>query len=184
MFLVYPGGLIVEILFRSDSPFLWMVGNAFVYSGLACVILFSIKRNLTTSFLRLTSFCLVVPVVALVSLSSIPSLNPMLPSGMAELGQQEAELQNAFPDTMNVEQARAVLQSKNIQFNEFEPPTGLVFQHADTTMTAAYGDRVVHSRFQTNAGRFPCGYDMEIDLLFDAAGKLKQRYIRRFRVCL
>jgi hypothetical protein len=84
---------------------------------------------------------------------------------------------------MNIEQARAVLRSRNIQFNEFEPSIGLVFQRGDTTMMASHGDRVIHSQFQTNAGQFPCGYDMRLDLLFDAAGKLKQRYIHRFRIC-
>ena len=183
MFLLLPGGFISAILFHVDSPFIVMAGNAFVYSVLAYVFL-AARRDVGARSLRLASMCIVFPVAFLVGLACIPSLNPMLPSGMAELGRQEAELQNAFPDTINVEQARAVLRSKNIEFNEFEPPTGLVFQRGDTAMTASYGDRVIHSRFQTNAGQFPCGYDMEICLLFDAAGKLKHRHVHRFRVCL
>ena len=182
MFFVFPGFLVAGI-FHTESPLLIMAGNAALYPALAYVLLCA-KRISSPAFLRLLSIWLVVPVAALVVLSRIPSLNPLLPARMAELGRQEAELQNAFPDSTNVEQARAVLRSKNIQFNEFEPSTGLVFQRGSTTMTASYGDRVIHSQFQTNAGQFPCGYDMEIDLLFDATGKLKQRYIHRFRVCL
>jgi hypothetical protein len=126
----------------------------------------------------------VIPVAILVGLACIPTLDPLLPRGLVELKRQESALQNDLPDDVGIEQARAVLRSKNIQFNEFEPSTGLVFQRGGTTMTASYGDRVIHSQFQTNAGQFPCGYDMVIDLLFDATGKLKHRYIHRFRVCL
>ncbi len=159
-----------------------MAGNAVIYSGLAYVLL-ATRRDVGVRFLRLASSCLVVPVAALVTLSCIPSLNPLFPSGMAELGRQETELQNGFPDTINAEQARTVLRSKNIQFDESKPSTGVILQRQDATMQASLGDALIYSRFQTNAGQFPCGYDMEIYLLFDASGKLKQRYIHRFRIC-
>jgi hypothetical protein len=181
-FFLFPGGFVAAILLHSDSTFIVIAGNAFVYSGLAYVFL-ATRRDIGARFLRLASICLVVPVAVLVILSCIPSLNPMFPSGMAELGRQEAELQNAFPDTINGEQVRAVLRSKKIQFYESEPSAGVILQREGTTMQASSGDRLISSRFQTNAGQFPCGYDMEIYLLFDAAGKLKQRYIHRFRVC-
>ncbi len=103
--------------------------------------------------------------------------------GLADLERQENALQKDLPEGMDIEQVRSVLRSKNLQFNEFEPRPGLVFQRGDTTMTASSGDRLIHSQFQTKARQFLCGYDMRIDLLFDAAGKLRQRHIHRFEVC-
>jgi hypothetical protein len=182
VFLVFPGGLIAAFPFHSDSPFIVMAGNAVIYSGLTYFFL-GIRRDAGTRFLRLASICLAVPVAALVALSCTPSVNPMFPHGMDELDRQEGELQKAFPDTMNLEEARAVLRTKNIQFEESTPSTGTILQRQDVTIQALLGDRLIYSRFQTYARQFPCGYDMEINLLFDATGKLKQRYIHRFRIC-
>jgi hypothetical protein len=182
LFLILPGGLIAAFPYHSESPFIVIAGNAFIYSILSHFFL-SVRRDVGTRFLRLASICLVFPVSALAIMSCIPSLNPMFPCGMAELERQEVELQNTFPDALNVEQARAVLRSKNIQFDESNPSTGVIMQRQGTTIQASSGDALIHSRFQTNAGQFPCGYDMEIYLLFDATGKLKQRYIHRFRIC-
>ena len=182
-FLLFPGGFIAAILFHSDSPFIVIASNSFFYSGLSYVF-HAVRGEIGARFLRLASVRIVIPVAILLGLACIPTLDPLLPRGLAELKRQESALQNDLPDHVGIEQARAVLRSKNIQFNEFEPSTGFVFQRGDTTMMASYGDRIIHSRFQTNAGQFPCSYDMEVDLLFDAAGKLQQRYIHRFRVCL
>jgi hypothetical protein len=181
-FLIFPGGLIAALPFHSESPFIVMAGNAFFYTILTYFFL-GVRSDVGARFLRLASICLVVPVAALVTLSCIPSLNQMFPSGMAELGRQEAELQNDFPDTVNIENARAVLRSKNIQFDESNPSTGVIIQRQDANMQASSGDTLMYSRFQTNARQFPCDYDMEIYLLFDATGKLKQHYVHRFRIC-
>jgi len=79
---------------------------------------------------------------------------------------------------------RGVLNSKKIQFYEStEPSDGVVLENADTTMTAHAGDTVLVSRFDTKAFEFPCGYDMQIILVFGNDRNLKQRYIHRFRMC-
>jgi hypothetical protein len=179
---LFPGGFIASVLFHSDSPLLLVTITAFVYSGL-CYVLFSIKRDLGPSSLRLAAIRMVIPVALLVVAACIPTLDPLFPEGLTELKRQESALQNDLPEKMMIEDARAVLRSKKIQFNEFEPYPGLVFQRGNAAMTASAGDRLIHSRFSTNAREFPCGYDMEIDLLFDASGKLNQRYIHRFRMC-
>ncbi len=175
---VYPGFRVAEFFAQPDSALLIMVGNAALYSGLAFLIVLCFKRILTAPSLRLASVWLAVPVTGLLILSLYPSLNPMLPGGMAKLERQATELQNAFPDAMNVEQARAVLRSKNIYFDESETPSGWVFlSDGKTTMLASSGDRLIKGGVQTNSGAFPCGYDIAVDLLFDASGKLKQRNI-------
>ncbi len=177
--LLYPGVMVAEFFFRPDSPFLIMAGNAALYSGVVYVILLAFTRILTSHFLRLASLCLILPVSVLIALSWTPSLNPLLPGGMAVLERQATELRNALPYGMNVEQARAVLRSKSIYFDETETSGGPVFlSDGKTTMVAASGDRLIKGGFQTNSGAFPCAYDIWVDLLFDASGKLKQRKVR------
>lgn len=96
-----------------------------------------------------------------------PSLNPLRPHGITELAQQESDLQTAIPIGMSLEQVRGVLNLKKIQFYEStEPSDGVILQNQQTTITAQAGDTVVVSRFQTEAFEFPCGYDMQIVLLF------------------
>jgi len=56
-------------------------------------------------------------------------------------------------------------------------------QGPDKRIDARTGDRVIVSRWRTSAWSFPCGYDLEIILLFALDEKLKDRYIRRFPVC-
>jgi hypothetical protein len=170
---------VAEFFAQPDSVLLIMTGNAALYSILAFLIVLGFKRILTNPSLRRACIWLVVPVAGLTALSLYPSLNPMLPGGMVKLERQATELQNAFPDAMNVEQARAVLRSKNIYFDESETPSGWVFlSDGKTTMLASSGDRLIKGGFQTNSAAFPCSYDIAVDLLFDASGKLKQRNIR------
>lgn len=103
---------------------------------------------------------------------------------MADLAKQESELQIAIPVSMTLDEVRGVLKSRKIQFYEFGEPTGgLVLENRDTTINAQAGDSVLVSRFQTEAFKFPCGYDMQIILLFGHDGILKQRYIRRLMMC-
>jgi hypothetical protein len=85
---------------------------------------------------------------------------------------------------MSLDQVRGVLASKKIQFYESsEPGNAVILQNPQATMTAQAGDTVLVSRFQTEAFEFPCGYDMQIVLLFGHDRNLKQRCIHRFRMC-
>jgi hypothetical protein len=85
---------------------------------------------------------------------------------------------------MSLDQVRSVLHSKTIQFYESgQPSTGIVLENSEATITAQSGDTVLGSRFQTEAFEFPCGYVMQIVLVFGRDRKLKQRYIHRFRMC-
>lgn len=126
-FLLFPGGFIAAVLFHSDSPFIVMAANAVIYSGLAYVFL-SVRRDVDARVLRLVSVRMLIPVVILVGLAWIPTLDPLLPRGLDELKRQESALQNDLPDDVDIEQARAVLRSKNIQFYESQPATGVVLQ--------------------------------------------------------
>ena len=85
---------------------------------------------------------------------------------------------------MSLDRVRVVLNSKKIQFYEStEPSDGVVLQNPQATITAQSGETVLVSRFDTEAFEFPCGYDMQIVLVFGRDRNLKQRYIHRFRMC-
>jgi hypothetical protein len=141
-------------------------------------------RNAGLPQLRRIAAWSMLPLTVLVTLACIPSMNPLWPHGMRELRELETDLQTAIPAGMSLEQVRGVLKSRKIQFYEStEPSDGVVLQDADTTMTAQLGDTVVVSRFQTEAFEFPCGYDMQIVLVFGHDRNLKERYIHRFRMC-
>ena len=80
--------------------------------------------------------------------------------------------------------ARAILNNRNIEFSEQEQESDeLVFQSPDKRINARPGDGVIVSRWRAPASSFPCGYDMEIILLFGPDGKLKDNYISRFPMC-
>jgi len=176
---VYPGIRVADFLAWPDSVLLIMAGNAALYSILSFLVVWALTRAKPAHTLRLASIWLTIPVASLVALSLYPSLNPMLPGGMYKLERQAAELRSAFPDAMSVDRARAVLRSKNIYFVETETSAGpVLLGDGKTTMVAASGDLLIKGGVETNSGAFPCEYDISIDLLFDASGKLKQRNIR------
>ena len=134
--------------------------------------------------MRLVATRLVVPVAILVGLACIPALNPVWPRGMAELTRQEKVLQDALPMGMGLEGARAVLRSKGIQFQEAtETSQAVLLKRQDKSITAAPGDRVIPARLETEASQFPCGYDIEVVLLFGPDERLKDQYVHRLRLC-
>lgn len=163
----------------------WFFGFLLLPGGLvAFAVGFLMFRKAGLPPLRRIAGWSVLPVTVLATLACIPSMNPLWPHGMAELARQESDLQTAIPVGMSLEQVRGVLNSRKIQFYEStESSDGVVLQNAQSTMTAQSGDVVLVSRFQTEAFEFPCGYDMQIVLLFGHNRNLKERYIHRFRMC-
>jgi hypothetical protein len=103
---------------------------------------------------------------------------------MDQLSKSENELQEALPVGMELDQARAVLRSKGIDVHEeTETSESLVLKREDTSITAEAGDRVISARLETDAAQFPCGYDIEVVLLFGRDEKMKNQYVRRLPVC-
>jgi len=182
-----PGAIVLNILLRSanwDSIPALLGANVVIYSILALVVILLRFRNIEVPKLRHFAIWMVLPVTTMSCLVCFPSLNPLFPIGMAELSRQELGLQQALPLNMGLQDARSVLKAKGIQFYEsIENSESVVFQGPDRKITAAAGDRVLSSRFQTSASRFPCGYDMEIILLFGQGERLKERYVHRFPIC-
>jgi hypothetical protein len=163
----------------------WFIGMLLIPGGLVtfAVPLLGLRRTPLEQLRRIAGRS-IAPVTVAAVLACIPALNPLWPHGMKELARQESDLQTAIPVGASLEQVRGVLNSRKIQFyDSTQPSNGVVLQNPEETMTAQSGDTVLVSRFDTGAFEFPCGYDMQIVLVFGPTHNLKQRYIHRFRMC-
>jgi hypothetical protein len=182
-----PGGAIAHFLARSqdiDPPLLVLAANAIVYAGIAYAALRTFGAGIAAEKMRSSAIKLAFPVAVLVGLVCVPVLNPLWPRGMVELTRQEKNLQDAFPLGTGVDEARTVLRSKAIRFQEqIMSSDTVVVDRPEKSITAAAGDRVISARLETQASQFPCGYDIEIVLLFGPNEKLKDQYVRRLRLC-
>lgn len=185
--LLLPGGIIAHLAVRSQEigpPLLVLAANAAVYAGVLFVGLSILARRVAAEKLRLSTIRLVLPVAILTGLVCVPALNPLWPRGMTELTKQEKVLQDALPMGMGMDVARAVLRSKGIRFQEeTETSNAVVVSRPDGRITAAAGDRVISARLETEASQFPCGYDIEVVLLFGPDGRMKDQYVHRLRLC-
>ena len=181
------GGVAMAVLSRSselEPPLAMMALNALAYGAIGYIAVSIFWRSSNAATMRRVAIWLVLPAAFFVCLACVPAINPLWPRGMSELTKQESELQAALPLGAKLSQCRAVLQSKGIQFREeTESSAGVILERVDRTLTADADDRVLSARFQTAAGAFPCGYDMEIVLLFGRDDKLRQQYIHRLRLC-
>jgi hypothetical protein len=184
--LLVPGGAAITVLKLGELHSIAGIlgASVIIYSTLAfCLILFRF-RSVPNERFRQRTLRIVLPVLVISSLASFPKLNPILPVGMAELARQEGELQQALNPSVKLEEARSILRNRGIDFGEdLQQTGGLVFDGPNKRITSNAGDRVLTSRWQTSARSFPCGYDMEIILLFGPDDKLKDRYINRFPIC-
>ncbi len=171
------------MLFRAtDSTPVILVANLLVYSTVALAGTFSLGP---TQLWRRAIPWLAVPVGVLICLASIPTLDPLWPVGMTKMTKKEAQLQVELPLGTDLGQARQVLHSQNIQFTErVEDSNVTVFERQDGIITASPGDRAVFGEVSTDAFSFPCGYKIDVVLLFGPEGKIKQRYIHHTPICL
>ncbi len=185
--ILFPGGIATDFLLRPKEfspPLLVSFANVLIYSVVAYVIVSVSCRNVPVERMRVAAIRVLIPAVVLIGLICIPSLNPLWPRGMSELTSKVESLQNAFHVGMELENARAVLRSKEIRFQEVTEPSPVeVLQEPGRSITAAAGERVISARLETEASQFPCGYDIEVVLLFGPDQKLKDQYVHRLRLC-
>jgi hypothetical protein len=182
-----PGGILADVLFSPrefSPPPAVLIANVLVYSAVTYAAILIFWRNASVPEMRRVVIRLAAPATILMGLACIPAFNPLWPRGMGELTKEESELQAALPLGVELSQGRSILMSRGIQFREETESSGtVVLEREGRKLTAAEGDRVVSARFQTGASVFPCGYDMEVVLLFGPDGKLKEQYVHRLRVC-
>ncbi len=185
--LLLPGGVLATFLFRASEitpPLAVLAGNALMYSAAAFIVLVVLPSSLSVAAMRLVTIRLTIPAMLLVGFACVPAFNPLWPRGMAELTKQEKGLQEALPLGMGLDQARAVLLSKRIRFQEgTESSETVVLKREDTSITAGAGERVMWGRLETDASQFPCGYDIEVVLVFGPDERIKDQYVHRSRVC-
>jgi hypothetical protein len=185
--ILFPGGMAIDFLLRSKEfspPLLVSFANVLIYSGVAYAIVSVFCRNVPVERMRVAAIRLLIPAVVLIGLICIPSVNPLWPSGMAELTGKVEKLQSAFHVGMELENARTVLQSRQIRFQEVTETSPMqILDEPGRSMTAAAGDRVLSARLETDAVEFPCSYDIEVVLLFGPDERLKDQYVHRLRLC-
>ena len=86
--------------------------NVLIYSLLAFGVILLRFRGLLEGELKRLAVRMLLPVVAASTLACVPALNPMLPVGMADLAKQERELQEALNSSVNLQDARSVLNNR------------------------------------------------------------------------
>ena len=163
--LLSPGGILIGLKSPSAefySPAALLTINACLYTVLIFVLL-SLRPSVRVS--RLRAAALIMAVLAICAMAASPRFDPLWPVGMDELAGQEKVLRGSLVTGMTMDDARRVLQSRNIKFNE-QPMQNLIF-----------------TRIPTAAGQFPCGYDLYLSLSFGHDGKLSRADIGRVRVC-
>ena len=185
--LLAPGGIIASALAGSEGfgpPLLVLAVNSLVYSIAAFVGMSVLGRRIRAPKARFALAKLFIPVVILLALVCIPALDPLWPRRMVERGEQERSLQASLPVGMSLDAARTALRSRGIAFNdERETSSGVLLERRQASIRSSAGDQVISTRLETDAAEFPCGYDIEIVLVFDGNEVLKDRYIHRLRLC-
>lgn len=185
--LLVPGSLLAlpfSDLRELSSPLGTLAGSAVIYSLLAYIFLTNKLRNASELKLRFVVIRVAALTFILLFLACTPALNPLWPRGMNALEKQEKSLGQALPLGMTLSQARDVLNSRGIVFQQNrEESASLVLSGKYGTVTAAAGDQVISSRLQTEASQFPCGYAIDLALVFGPDEALKQKYIHRFPLC-
>jgi hypothetical protein len=182
--LLLPGGMIQAALRGTDSPLAILLANFAIYSALVFVIASRLPRVEQRAESPRVILWLAFPVGVLVCLACIPTLDPLWPTGMTQLARREAQLHEILPVGIDLEQARGILHSQGIQFWEHvENDDSVILARPEGSINAVSGDTVVSAHIPTNAGQFPCGYRIDVVLVFSKARRLTDRYIRRFRIC-
>jgi hypothetical protein len=186
--LLTPGAVAVNVICGFDydpSAAALIMANAFFYSCLAGATVASNRfRSMDSADMRTLAIRLAIPALFLFCLACIPAVSPIWPRGMTALKKMESELQQAINAEMSLEQSRAVLKSNGIVFSEErEKVTTSVFRTGALTISAVAGDTLVFSNMSPQASQYPCGYKLEVVLVFGQDEKLRQRYISRTPVC-
>ena len=158
--------------------------NAVVYAGLAYFLLGRYFSRINVEKAKYSLALSAAPALAFVFLACVPSLNPMWPRGMQRLAQEESELHDGLPVGSRLDQSRAFLRARGMEAHEEEVKIRQEIPRRNgSSFVVQPGDRLVSTRITTDAGQFPCGYAIEMGLVFDANGVLRENHIDRLRLC-
>ena len=171
-----PGGLLGSVYSPSDglgTPLIVMAANALVYSVIAYAAFAWWFRNTDVRTERSAALIVAGPALGLFCLACVPSLSPLWPQGMTRLAEEEQSLRDGLPVGSDLEYSRAFLQARGVRaYEEKLTVRQVVLERGNTKLVAQPGDQLVSARIATDAGQFPCGYAIEVLLIFDANQKL------------
>ena len=184
--LLTPGGILASVFVRSQglgSPSLVLAANAIIYSAIACVA-FHFWLRLDVRKAQLLIAALAIPILLLASLACIPSVSPLWPRGMAQLADEEKTLRTGLSLGTTLDGARAFLRARGADCYEYEiHAEEPILQNSRATIAAKPGDRLISAQIETNAEQLPCGYKIQVALVFGTDDRLKESYIERSPVC-
>jgi hypothetical protein len=184
--LLIPGGILASMASRAlvPHPMLLLVANAVFYAMCLFGLCLALRRWLRASTVRLGAWAVGFLAVVLFALACLPRFDPLWPHGMGELQAREAKLKSLIRPDMTIDQVRAALEQESIPLNEeTEDSAREVLRNRNTQIVASAGDRLVFSRFRTDAVQYPCGYDLQVVVLFAPDGKIKNRYVAPLPIC-
>ena len=181
--LLAPGMIVASQLFRMrwlGSPLPGLIFSGVIYAAVAFLILHRLRYRPT----KTKTLIIAAVVVPLACVACIPSLSPLWPHGMSELGQKEQVLREGLRAGLDLTSAQAFLRRQGIDSYQFVAKSEeVVMQRANVRIVAEPSDQVLYARVPTGAEQFPCSYRTEVVLVFDQQEKLKQSYIARFPIC-
>lgn len=103
---------------------------------------------------------------------------------MEQLEATERKLRDGPPLGVPIESARSFLPKQGvITYEDLAQNEEAVFQVADNKMIAGAGDTVISAPVPTDALGFPCGFRIDVILMFGNDRMLKKEPIERFRLC-
>lgn len=101
---------------------------------------------------------------------------------MEQLEATERKLRDRLPLGVPIESARSFLQKQGvITYEDLAQNDEAVFQVADNKMMAGAGDTLISAPVPTDALEFPCGFRIDVILIFGNDRMLKKEHIERFR---
>jgi hypothetical protein len=186
-FLLLPGGLLASPFTHAielGPPLRVLAANTVFYSAIGYLLLGHWVRRTDRRKLKSVAIILLAPTLVLACLTCVPSLNPLWPKGIGQLAEQVRSLRQGLPLGTNIDRARDFLQERGISSSEEEISVErVVLKNWNRTIVARPGERMIWARIPTKASQFPCAYDLEILLVFDSQGGLKESYVSPFPIC-
>jgi hypothetical protein len=184
---LYPGGFLASLIAPQElvpHPLFLLVTDAVFYAMGFFVLALLLRRFLTVSRVRTGTQTLAILAVILFTLACVPRMNPFWPHGMDQLAKRESKITGLIQSDMTIDEVRSTLQSESVVASEeTQTSTREILRNGNTVIVAVAGDRVLSSRFRTDASQYPCSYDLEILVIFSPDGKIKNRYVAPVPVC-
>jgi hypothetical protein len=103
---------------------------------------------------------------------------------MAQLANEEKTLRTGLPLVRPWMVHARFCGARGVNCYKYEIRTDeQILQNSRATIVAKPGDRLISARIETNAEQLPCGYKIQVALVFGTDDRLRESYIERTPVC-